>query len=537
MVDMDTIVSLCKRRGLIFQSSEIYGGLGSAWDYGPLGVEFKNNVKQLWWRDNVQRRYDMVGLDAAISMHPKVWEASGHIAGFSDPFTGCLSCGRQYRADQIDEARRNSKWWQSLDKRLRNETGPHPVFLKKWAQGKEGKLAPNLELVKRPDATLSSFDRIYSNFEPDRLDEQKILQALACAPDEPSISLCPNCGGRMSEPRPASLMLETFLGPVRETATKTYLRPETAQGIFVNFDNVLQSVRKKLPFGIGQIGKSFRNEITPGNFTFRTREFEQMEIEYFVMPGTDEEWHQKWIDERFSWYQKYGIRQENIRLREHAQDELAFYAKRCVDIEYLFPMGWSELEGIANRTDYDLKQHSEFSGKSLEYFDDETKQKIVPYVIEPSAGADRSALAFLVDAYHQEEVRGEKRVVLRFCPELAPIKIAILPLLKKNTQIVETAKRICEELQRNWYSVYDDTASIGRLYRRQDEVGTPFCVTVDVQTVGDEKSPADQKVTIRDRDSMQQIRVPISSLHGVMADLMAGKWADVSKGSPSQGNA
>jgi len=340
--------------------------------------------------------------------------------------------------------------------------------------------------------------------------------------------LCPNCGGdQLSAPKPASLMLEVFLGPVKETATKTYLRPETAQGIFVNFDNVLQSSRKKLPFGIAQIGKAFRNEITPGNFTFRTREFEQMEIEYFVMPGTDEEWHQKWIDERFAWYPRYGIRKENIRLREHEEDELAHYAKRCVDVEYLFPMGWSELEGIANRTNYDLKQHSEFSGKALDYFDEENKQRLVPYVIEPSAGADRSALAFLVDAYREEQVRGEKRVVLKFHPELAPIKIAVLPLLKKNNKIVETAKKICADLRKRWFTVYDDTASIGRLYRRQDEVGTPFCVTVDVQTVGDEKSRADGKVTIRDRNSMEQIRVPISSLETAMADLMAGNWSSV----------
>ena len=443
MVDMDTIVSLCKRRGFIFQSSEIYGGLGSAWDYGPLGVELKNNAKRLWWRDNVHLRDDMVGLDAAISMHPRVWEASGHVASFSDPFTGCLSCGRHYRADQIREA------------------------------------------------------------------------------------VCPHCGGKMSEPKPASLMLEVFLGPVKETATKTYLRPETAQGIFVNFDNVLQASRKKLPFGIAQIGKAFRNEITPGNFTFRTREFEQMEIEYFVMPGTDEEWHQRWIDERFAWYQKYGIRKENIRLREHEKDELAHYAKRCVDIEYLFPMGWSELEGIANRTDYDLKQHSKFSGKTLEVFDDETKQKVVPYVIEPSAGADRSALAFLIDAYHEEEVKGEKRVVLRFHPELAPVKIAVLPLLKKNDKIVATAKSLVARLRERWLSVYDDTAAIGKLYRRQDEVGTPFCVTVDVQTVGDEEAAPDHKVTIRERDTMQQVRVPISEIETVMADLMAGKWGQI----------
>jgi glycyl-tRNA synthetase len=322
-------------------------------------------------------------------------------------------------------------------------------------------------------------------------------------------------------------MLETFLGPVQETATKTYLRPETAQGIFVNFDNVLQSMRKKLPFGMAQIGKAFRNEITPGNFTFRTREFEQMEIEFFVMPGTDEEWHQRWVDRRFAWYQQYGIRSENIRRRVHERDELAHYAKGCVDIEYLFPMGWSELEGIANRTDYDLKQHSQHSGRALEYFDEDTKQKIVPYVIEPSAGADRSTLAFLVDAYREEEVRGEKRVVLNFHPEIAPIKIAVLPLLKKNDRIVETAKKLTADLRKRWYTVYDDTASIGRLYRRQDEVGTPFCVTVDVQTVGDEKAGADEKVTIRDRDTMGQVRVAMSDLPAVMEKLMAGQWAEI----------
>jgi glycyl-tRNA synthetase len=314
---------------------------------------------------------------------------------------------------------------------------------------------------------------------------------------------------------------------VEEDAAVTYLRPETAQGIFVNFDNVLQSMRMKLPFGIAQIGKSFRNEITPGNFTFRSREFEQMEIEFFVMPGTDEEWHQRWIDERFAWYPRYGIRKENLRLREHEKDELAHYAKRTADIEYLFPMGWSELEGIANRTDFDLKQHAQFSGKALEYFDEETKQKIVPFVIEPSAGADRGTLAFLVDAYREEEVKGEKRVVLNFHAELAPIKIAVLPLLKKNSRIVETAHRICVELRKRWYAVYDDTASIGRLYRRQDEVGTPFCITVDVQTVGDDKAAADEKVTIRDRDTMDQVRVPMSSLPAIMAKLMDTGWPDI----------
>jgi len=329
-------------------------------------------------------------------------------------------------------------------------------------------------------------------------------------------------------------MLKTTLGPVEATGTVTYLRPETAQGIFVNFENVLQTSRKKLPFGIAQIGKSFRNEITPGNFTFRTREFEQMEIEFFVKPGTDEEWHQKWIDERFAWYLRYGIRRGNLRLREHAREELAHYAKRCVDVEYLFPMGWSELEGIANRTDYDLRQHAKFSGRSLEYFDEETRQKIVPYVIEPSAGADRSALAFLVDAYHEEEVRGEKRVVLRFHPEVAPVKVAVLPLLKKNEKIVATARDLAARLRERWFSVYDDTAAIGKLYRRQDEVGTPFCVTVDVQTVGDEQAPPDHRVTVRERDSMRQVRVPLAEIEGAIEALMRGAWSETAARYPAQ---
>ena len=525
MVDMDKIVSLSKRRGFIFQSSEIYGGLGSAWDYGPLGVELKNNVKRLWWRDNVHLRDDMVGLDAAITMHPKVWEASGHVAGFSDPFTGCADCGRHYRADQIVDAVWNSRWFRAFKKMLEGPAARKDIqkAIENWVQGEGKKLAPNFptgNLTENIPLAVEGPD------DPKFLDLLRVF-ARGSHGNEMAF-LCPNCGSnKLSDPKPASLMLETFLGPVKETAIKTYLRPETAQGTFVNFDNVLHSTRKKLPFGIAQVGKSFRNEITPGNFTFRTREFEQMEIEFFVMPGTDEQWHQKWIDERFAWYQKYGIRKENIRLREHEKDELAFYAKRCVDVEYLFPMGWSELEGIANRTDYDLKQHSQHSGKALEYFDEESKQKLIPYVIEPAAGADRSTLAFLVDAHHEEEVRGEKRVVLRFHPEIAPTKIAVLPLLKKNDRIVETANKLTADLRRRWLTVYDDTASIGRLYRRQDEVGTPFCVTVDVQTVGDDQSPADEKVTIRDRDSMQQIRVPMTSLESVMEQLMAGKWAEL----------
>ena len=476
MVEMDKIVSLCKRRGFIFQSSEIYGGTGSCWDYGPLGVELKNNVKRAWWRDSVQLRPDMVGLDSSILMHPRVWKASGHLDHFTDPMVDCRACKRRFRADKLDD----DEW------------------------------------VHYCEATKGN-KFVIPGGEP-------------CRHCGAKRTLCPACGkGELTEPRQFNLMFKTFMGPVEDDAAVTYLRPETAQGIFVNFDNILQSMRLKLPFGIAQIGKAFRNEITPGNFTFRSREFEQMEIEFFVMPGTDEEWHQRWIKERFAWYPKYGVRAENLRLREHEKDELAHYAKRTADIEYLFPMGWSELEGIANRTDFDLKQHSEFSGKALEYFDEESKQKIVPYVIEPSAGADRATLAFLVDAYNEEEVRGEKRVVLKFQHELAPIKIAVLPLLKKNDRIVETAKRLCADLRKRWYAVYDDTASIGRLYRRQDEVGTPFCVTVDVQTVGDDKSAADKQITVRDRDTMEQVRVSISSLEFIMVKLIAGKWTEVAR--------
>jgi glycyl-tRNA synthetase len=474
MVDMDKVVSLSKRRGFIFQSSEIYGGTGSCWDYGPLGVELKNNVKAAWWRDNVQSRTDMVGLDSSILMHPRVWQASGHLDHFSDPMVDCRACKRRFRADKLEE----------------------------------------MEWVHYCEATKGN--------------KFVVPPGEACKHCGARRTLCPACGkGELTEPRQFNLMFKTFMGPLEEAAAVAYLRPETAQGIFVNFDNVLQSMRMKLPFGIAQIGKSFRNEITPGNFTFRSREFEQMEIEFFVMPGTDEEWHQRWLDERFAWYSKYGIRKENLRLREHEKDELAHYAKRTADIEYLFPMGWSELEGVANRTDFDLKQHAQFSGKALEYFDEESKQKIVPYVIEPSAGADRATLAFLVDAYQEEEVRSEKRVVLKFHPELAPIKIAVLPLLKKNDRIVETAKKLMLDLRKRWHAVYDDTASIGRLYRRQDEVGTPFCVTIDVQTVGDSKSAADEQVTIRDRNTMQQIRVPLANIEVVMSELMIGCWNDV----------
>jgi glycyl-tRNA synthetase len=487
---METLVSLCKRRGFIFQSSEIYGGTGSCWDYGPLGVELKQNIKRLWWRDYIQRRPDMVGLDASILMHAMVWKASGHVDNFTDPMVDCLECRRRFRADKVDE----TSW------------------------------------VHYCAATKGNKFTIPAGEPCSHCGERR--------------TLCPECGkGSLTAPRQFNLMFKTFMGPVEEDAALTYLRPETAQGIFVNFDNVAQSMRRKLPFGIGQIGKAFRNEITPGNFIFRTREFEQMEIEYFVNPRetvegkpADEYWHERWIADSLAWFQRYGLREENLRLREHEKDELAHYAKRTADIEYRFPIGWSELMGIANRTDFDLKQHAQFSGKALTYFDEERKEHVVPYVIEPSAGVDRALLAFLADAYREEEVRGEKRVVLRFHPELAPVKVAILPLLKKRDDIVRTAHAIRDTLSKHWTVVYDDTAAIGRLYRRQDEVGTPYCVTVDVQTVGDSDKgeSADGKVTIRDRDSMEQARVPIDALPGVFLDLLSGgPWSVVASRYPA----
>jgi glycyl-tRNA synthetase len=452
-------------------------------------VELKNNIKRAWWRDNVRLRADMVGLDASILMHPAVWKASGHIDHFTDPMVDCRECKRRFRSDKIDE----TPWTH-------------------YCPATKG-----------------------NKFE--------IPAAEPCRHCQARRTLCPECGrGELTAPRQFNLMFRTFMGAVEEEASVTYLRPETAQGIFVNFDNVLQSMRLKLPFGIAQIGKAFRNEITPGNFIFRTREFEQMEIEYFVNPNdtidgrpADEVMHDRWIQDRLAWYTRYGMRPENLRLREHEKDELAHYAKRTADIEYHFPIGWSELEGIANRTDFDLKQHSQASGKALTYFDDERKSHVVPFVIEPSAGADRSVLAFLVDAYREEEVRGEKRVVLRLHRELAPVKVAVLPLLKKRADIVGRAHEIRVRLAKDWVTVYDDTAAIGRLYRRQDEVGTPYCVTVDVRTVGDtdKGEAADGHVTIRERDSMEQIRVPVADLPQVFQQLLGDvSWAQVAAAYP-----
>lgn len=420
-VDMEKIVSLCKRRGFVFQSSEIYGGLASCWDYGPLGVELKRNIKNYWWKKVVQERDDMVGIDASIMMHPQVWVASGHVSGFSDPLVECKNCRKRFRATDIDS------------------------------------------------------------------------------------KVCPECGGQLTEPRMFNLMFKTHMGAVEDEASVIYLRPETAQAQFVNFDNVQSTTRKKLPFGIAQVGKSFRNEITTGNFIFRTREFEQMEIEYFVKPGTDDQWFDYWVQERLNYYIGLGIKKENLRLRPHDKEELAHYAKGCVDVEYKFPIGWSEIEGIANRGNFDLTQHSKFSGKALDYFDEEKNERYVPFVIEPSSGVDRTLLAVLVDAYDEEPADKEVRVVLHIKPELAPVQVAILPL-SRNEKLLPMSKQISAIVRPHFMTQYDDAQSIGRRYRRQDEIGTPYCVTIDFQSL------EDNQVTIRDRDSMQQIRIPVEEL-------------------------
>ena len=437
--DMDKILSLSKRRGFVFQSSEIYGGLASTWDYGPLGVELKRHVKEAWWRSVILERDDMVGLDAAILMNPKVWETSGHLENFADPQVECRNCNLRIRSDDLEA------------------------------------------------------------------------------------ESCPNCGGELSDPRQFNLMFRTHMGPLVDTAHELYLRPETAQGIFVNFANVLNTTRKKLPFGIGQIGKSFRNEITPGNFTFRSREFEQMEMEFFVKPGTEAEWLKRWVQERLDWYVRYGVRRENLRLRRHEPDELAHYAQDCYDIEYRFPWGWAELEGIADRTDYDLRQHAAASGQDLTYFDadatgaDAENNRYYPYVIEPAAGVDRAMLAFWLDSYDEEPDGETVRVVLHLHRELAPVTVAILPL-SRNARLVPQAREVYAMLRRHFTAQYDDAQSIGRRYRRQDEIGTPYCVTVDFDTL------EDQGVTIRDRDTMHQSRIAITDLVPVLRDKLEHGW-------------
>jgi len=448
---LDTIVSLSKRRGFIFPSSEIYGGINAVWDYGPLGVELKNNVKRAWWRAMVQERTDIVGLDAGILMHPQVWITSGHVGSFSDPLVECGSCQRRYRLDELPGA-------ESLSATELRETG----------------IVERLGLV------------------------------------------CPNDGGPLSPPRRFNLMFTSHMGPVEDDGSVVYFRPETAQGSYVNFKNVQQSSRKKIPFGIAQIGKSFRNEISPGNFVFRMREFEQMEMQYFVRPGeAAAAAFEEWLPRRREWYEHYGVAPQRLRFREHAPDELAHYAQKAIDVEYRFPFGWKELEGVHNRGDFDLGSHAKASGENLEYFDPATEERFVPWVVETAAGADRAAFTFLIDAYREEEVRGEKRVVLGMHPELAPYKVAVLPLLKKRPEIVALCHRLRDDLARDVMAVYDDTAAIGKLYRRQDEIGTPWCVTVDVESL------EDGAVTVRDRDSMTQERVPLEGVKRLILDRLS----------------
>ena len=460
---MDKLVALCKSRGFIYPGSEIYGGLANAWDYGPLGVEFKNNIKRAWWQKFVQESKYNVGLDAGILMNREVWVASGHVGGFNDPLMDCKACKARFRADKLIE-----------DFTHGEETGDG------WT---------NAEL------------------------EQYIA--------EHDIK-CPVCGKKdFTGIRQFNLMFKTFQGVNENSVSELYLRPETAQGIFVNFQNVMRSTRKKIPAGIGQIGKSFRNEITPGNFIFRVREFEQMELEFFCKPGTDLEWFDYWRTFCRNWLLSLGMKEESLRLRDHEPEKLAFYSKATTDFEFLFPFGWGELWGVADRTDYDLTQHQNTSGKDLTYFDPETNQRYIPYVVEPSLGVERSVLAVLCDAYDEETVdesKNDVRVVLHLHPALAPYKAAILPLSKK---LSEPARKIYEELAKEWMIDFDETGSIGKRYRREDEVGTPFCITVDFDTVGDGEKAGDNCVTVRERDSMEQVRVPISELKAYLAERLA----------------
>ena len=425
MVTLDAIVSLAKRRGFVFQGSEIYGGLRSVWDFGPLGIELKRTIKDVWWKHMIHQREDIEGIDSAILMHPNVWEASGHVSGFTDPLVECKTCHNRFREDQIEDTK-----------------------------------------------------------------------------------ICPEkgCGGKLTESKQFNLMFQTHMGPVQDEGSQIYLRPETAQGIFVNFENVMTSTRKKIPFGIGQIGKSFRNEITPGNFIFRTREFEQMEMEFFCQPDSADEWFKYWIDFSHNWFELLGIKKSNLRKREHTTDERPHYAKAALDIEYNFPWGWGELETINNRSDHDLKSHSEKSGKDLSFFDEASKERYVPYVIEPAMGADRTVLAVICDAYDEEDLEDEKRALLRFKPIISPIQVAVLPL-SKNEKLAEVSDEIYKKLQKIYRCQFDNTQSIGKRYRRQDEIGTPICLTIDFDTV--EK---DQCVTLRHRDTMDQIRIKIEDI-------------------------
>ena len=452
---MEKVVALCKTRGFIFPGSEIYGGLANSWDYGPLGVEFKNNVKRAWWKRFVQESRYNVGLDSAIIMNPEAWVASGHVGGFSDPLMDCKQCRARHRADKLIE-----------EYAFENGTNDNPAA---WS-----------------------------------------FEEMSAFIKEKGIA-CPTCGGHeFTDIKKFNLMFKTFIGVTEDSSNTVYLRPETAQGIFVNFPAIARSTRKKLPFGVAQIGKSFRNEITPGNFTFRTREFEQMELEFFCKPGTDLEWFNYWKNFCHQWLLDLGMKDENLRLRDHDQDELSFYSKATTDFEYLFPFGWGELWGVADRTDYDLGQHQTHSGKDMTYFDAETNEHYIPYVVEPSLGADRVALAFLVDAYDEETIgEGDVRTVLHLHPALAPIKAAVLPLSKK---LSDKALELYDELAKEFMVDFDETGSIGKRYRREDEIGTPFCITYDFDT------ETDGCVTVRDRDSMEQVRIPLAEVQSYIAE-------------------
>ncbi|MGM0462225.1 MAG: glycine--tRNA ligase [Fibrobacterota bacterium] len=482
---MSQIISLAKRRGFIFQSSEIYGGLNSCWDYGPVGVELKRNVKNAWWRFMVAERDNVVGLDASILMHPKVWKASGHLEGFSDPMADCLLTGNRFRTDQLEPQSGT----------VLTFSGAEDTQSDKKSTVEYKVLARNKGEFDKARKTAREFYKIKQGLEKPRLIDETMEEV------ENTILFNPENGGLLSRERNFNLLFKTFMGPVEDSSATVYLRPETAQGIFVNFVNVQRATRKKIPFGIGQIGKSFRNEITPGNYTFRTREFEQMEMEFFVKPGEDDSWYAYWRDTRFQWYLDYGIKKENLMLRDHEEDELAHYAKACVDVEYKFPFGWSELEGIANRTNFDLKAHSEASGKHLTYFDDEEQKHYTPYVIEPSAGADRGTLAFLCDAYTEEGEGKNKRKMMKFHPAIAPYKVAVLPLVKRDG-MPEMAQKLYTAFLENGVSAQmEHNSSIGKRYARQDEIGTCWCITVDTESV------ENGTVTIRDRDTKEQFRI------------------------------
>jgi glycyl-tRNA synthetase len=444
---IERIVSLCKQRGFVYPSSEIYGGLNAVYDFGPLGTRMRRNIRERWWRRMVELRDDVEGIESAILMNPRVWEASGHVQSFTDPLVDCTgTCKKRWREDHLDAER--------------------------MARGK--------------------------------------------AADAPG---CPDCGGQLTPARQFNLMFKTFVGPVEDDASQVWLRPETAQGMFVNFANVVNSTRRRLPFGIAQQGKGFRNEISPGNFIFRLREFELMEMEFFCKPGTDLEWHEYWCGERFSWHiDDMGVRQSNLRLRPHGKEELSHYSAATSDIEYCFPFGWGELEGIADRTDYDLKRHMEFSGRDLSYFDAQTNERYIPYVIEPALGLERTMITLLVDAYDEEDVRGERRVVMRFHPDVAPVQVAVLPLSKRS-ELVEPARTVEHDLRARFATEYDETQSIGRRYRRQDEIGTPLAVTFDFDSL------EDRAVTIRERDGMTQVRVPIDGLAAALDDQLSASRA------------